>query len=289
MKNFLVLMTFVGFLLTACSEGKQTESITTTSGFEMVWHERGQGEVPNEGDFLFFHVSYMVGDSVLFDTRSRPDTPSLQMPAMDDPQILGEPLFEALALMVPGDLATVSQRGDQMPLDQSQQLEIGPDDVLDFNIELFRITTQQEIMAMQEATKVRESEVKEFVEEVLRTYRSKGFGDDLIVTESGLQYVIHEKGNGPEINPGDQAEVHYFGKIIQSGIMFDNSFSRGEPFSVTVGVGMVIPGWDEALSLMNKGDIATVFIPYPLAYGEAGRPPQIPERSDLLFYVEIKE
>lgn len=286
MKNFILLTALSIMLFTACSEGEKKATISTASGYEMVWHERGQGDTPNEGDFLFFHVSYMLGDSVLFDTRSRPDTPSLQLPALDDPQIEGEPLFEALALMVPGDMATVSQRGDQMSMDQ---LGIGPDGVLDYNIELFKIMTQEDIRAMQEKSKMRETEVKEFVDEVLRKYKANAFGNDLIITETGLQYVIHEKGSGPEINMGDQVEVHYYGKLIESGIMFDNSFSRGDAFGLTVGVGMVIPGWDEGLSLLNKGDVATVFIPYPLAYGAEGRPPQIPERSDLLFYIEIKE
>ncbi|TVQ49906.1 MAG: hypothetical protein EA362_03480 [Saprospirales bacterium] len=288
MKNLLALTTLVIFLFSACGEDKR-DSVTTESGYEMAWHERGEGEPANEGDFLFFHVSYMLNDSLLFDSRSNPDTPSLQLPAMDDPQIQGEPLFEAIAMMVPGDLATVSQRGDAMPMEQKQQLQMADDDVLNYNIELFRIVSQAEIMAMQEASRARESEVQAFVQEVLETYRANGFGDELIVTETGLQYVIHESGNGPEINPGDQAEVHYYGKVIESGTMFDNSFSRGEPFGLTVGVGTVIAGWDEALSQLNKGDVASIFIPYPLAYGEEGRPPQIPQRSDLLFYVEIQD
>lgn len=288
MKNLLVLTTLALFLLSACGE-EQRDSVTTASGFEVVWHERGQGEPANEGDMLLFHVSYMLNDSLLFDSRSNPDTPSLQLPSMDDPQIQGEPLFEAIAMMVPGDLATVSQRGDEMPMEQAQQLQMADDDLLNYNIELFRIVTQEEIMAMQEASRARESEVQAFVQEVLDTYRANGFGDDLVVTETGLQYVIHESGNGPSINVGDQAEVHYYGKVIESGSMFDNSFSRGEPFGLTVGVGMVIPGWDEALSNLNKGDVASIFIPYPLAYGEEGRPPQIPQRSDLLFYIEIQE
>ncbi len=41
------------------------------------------------------------------------------------------------------------------------------------------------------------------------------------------------------------------------------------------------------IALLHKGDKAKFIIPYQLAYGEQGRPPVIPERSDLIFDVEI--
>ena len=69
--------------------------------------------------------------------------------------------------------------------------------------------------------------------------------------------------------------------------MFDNSFSRGEPFVFPLGAGQVIKGWDEGLALLPKGTKATLFIPYELGYGETGSPPSIPPRSELIFYVEV--
>ena len=69
--------------------------------------------------------------------------------------------------------------------------------------------------------------------------------------------------------------------------MFDNSYERGEPIDFQLGVGSVIPGWDEGFALLKEGTKATLFVPYSLAYGEAGSPPVIPERSDLIFYVEL--
>jgi FKBP-type peptidyl-prolyl cis-trans isomerase len=51
----------------------------------------------------------------------------------------------------------------------------------------------------------------------------------------------------------------------------------------------VIPGWDEGVALLNEGSKATLFIPYALAYGEAGSPPVIPAKSDLVFYIEVNK
>ena len=56
-----------------------------------------------------------------------------------------------------------------------------------------------------------------------------------------------------------------------------------------VGIGQVIPGWDEGLQLLNKGAKASLYIPYELAYGATGSPPAIPPAANLYFYVEVQE
>ena len=73
------------------------------------------------------------------------------------------------------------------------------------------------------------------------------------------------------------------------GKMFDTSFRMGRPYTFTVGRGEVIRGWDLGIPLLKKGGTAALFIPYTLAYGEAGKPPSIPEKSDLMFYVELTD
>ena len=71
--------------------------------------------------------------------------------------------------------------------------------------------------------------------------------------------------------------------------MFDNSLSRGMPFSFALGRGMVIPGWDEGIALLKEGGKAFLFVPPALGYGEAGSPPVIPANSELIFYVELEK
>ncbi|MFZ6010575.1 MAG: FKBP-type peptidyl-prolyl cis-trans isomerase [Bacteroidota bacterium] len=103
-------------------------------------------------------------------------------------------------------------------------------------------------------------------------------------TSSGLQYKVVMAGTGKSPVASNQVTVHYTGKLID-GTVFDSSVERGQP--ATFGVGEVISGWTEGLQLMKEGDKWIFYIPYELAYGERGAPPQIPPYSTLVFEVEL--
>ena len=103
-------------------------------------------------------------------------------------------------------------------------------------------------------------------------------------TPSGLQYEVLEQGDGPKPEPTDQVVVHYTGKLID-GTVFDSSVERGEP--ATFGVTQVIPGWVEALQLMNAGSKWRLFIPSALAYGPQGAGGIIGPNATLIFDVEL--
>lgn len=105
-------------------------------------------------------------------------------------------------------------------------------------------------------------------------------------TPSGLKYIVNQAGVGPKPTAGMSIQVHYAGRLTD-GTPFDNSYSRGKPIDFKVGTGMVIPGWDEALLDMTKGEKRTLIIPPNLAYGPQGRPPVIPENATLVFDVEL--
>jgi len=107
---------------------------------------------------------------------------------------------------------------------------------------------------------------------------------DIVTTESGLQYLILTKGEGPKPEQTDTVKVHYTGTTID-GIEFDSSYKRGNPavFPVTG----VIKGWTEALLMMNVGSKYKLFIPSDLAYGIRGAGPKIPPNSVLIFEVEL--
>jgi FKBP-type peptidyl-prolyl cis-trans isomerase len=84
--------------------------------------------------------------------------------------------------------------------------------------------------------------------------------------------------------------MNYTGKLMD-GTKFDSNqdstFHHMEPFTFPIGVGQVIPGWDEGVMLLNKGAKATLFIPSGLAYGEHPPTPAIPANSILVFDVEV--
>lgn len=104
------------------------------------------------------------------------------------------------------------------------------------------------------------------------------------VTESGLQYEVLEAGDGATPGPDDTVEVHYRGTLVD-GTEFDSSYSRGQP--VSFGVGQVIPGWTEALQLMQVGSKWKLAIPADLAYGAGGAGQVIGPNAALVFEVEL--
>ena len=109
---------------------------------------------------------------------------------------------------------------------------------------------------------------------------------DAVTTESGLMYVLKEKGTGEIPVKGANVKVHYTGKFLD-GKVFDSSVERGNPIEFSVGTGQVIKGWDQAILTMKKGEKRVLLIPYWLAYGEKGYPGAIPPKSDLIFDVEL--
>lgn len=104
-------------------------------------------------------------------------------------------------------------------------------------------------------------------------------------TASGLKYAIISHGDGPMIDSGKVVTVNYSG-YLQDGTLFDSSVERDEPIQFVVGQGQVIPGWDERMRLLKKGDKARFIIPPQLGYGEM-QLEKIPANSTLIFDTEI--
>lgn len=106
--------------------------------------------------------------------------------------------------------------------------------------------------------------------------------------DNGLIIEDLEVGSGEEIQSGDELVMHYTG-TFENGEVFDSSVERGQPFPVTIGVGQVIPGWDQGIPGMKVGGKRKLTIPPALAYGEQGIPGAIPPSSTLIFEVEALE
>jgi len=104
-------------------------------------------------------------------------------------------------------------------------------------------------------------------------------------TPSGLEYQDLKKGSGEPATRGDIVTVHYTG-WLKDGKVFDSSLG-GESFSFKLGVGEVIAGWDEGITLMMVGGKRKLWIPPELGYGRRGSLPEIPPNAELIFEVEL--
>lgn len=263
----------------------------TSNGLYYKFHVQNKDSVkPQVDEFVTISMIYRdENDSVIFDSRSVGQ--KMEFPVV--PSTFKGSFEEALMMMGVGDSASFLINGDSLYIKTFgfEQLppEIEKGSLLRFDVKLLDIRTKEDIekeqmeQFMQEMAKLEQRKFEEpgaiakYIEESKITVKP---------TESGLYFVEREKGNGPKIETGDTVFVHYTGKFLD-GQVFDSSVGQ-EPLEMVAGIGMVIPGWDEALLMMNVGGKATLVIPSELAYGERGvGEGLIPPYTPLLFDVEV--
>jgi len=125
-----------------------------------------------------------------------------------------------------------------------------------------------------------------------------------------LRYQDITVGTGASAEPGKLYKVFYTGYLASDGTVFDSTdkhrspvldkdhkpvngpdgkpqLGDPQPFAFPQGSGRLIPGWDQGFDGMKAGGKRRLFIPYRLAYGELGRAPVIPAKSDLIFDIEL--
>ena len=157
----------------------------------------------------------------------------------------------------------------------SGNLQISDEEIITI-LQGLQADLEAEAMAAQEA----------FAQQGRDFLAQNGARSEVTTTESGLQYeVISESdlAGAPSPAAEDSVSVHYHGTLVD-GTVFDSSVDRGEP--MTIPVNGVIPGWTEALQLMNVGDKYRLYVPPELGYGPNPVGP-IPPNSVLVFDVEL--
>lgn len=108
--------------------------------------------------------------------------------------------------------------------------------------------------------------------------RAKG----VVTTASGLQYQVLTPGTGTSPSDADVVLILYEGRLL-NGTVFDKS-----PQPTPIEVGGVVPGFSEALKLMNKGGKYRLWLKPSLGYGEHVPPGgPIPPNAVLVFDVEL--
>ena len=94
-------------------------------------------------------------------------------------------------------------------------------------------------------------------------------------------------GDGDEATSGHKVTVHYVGVSFTTGEEFDASWNRGESFSLKLGKGQVIAGWDAGVQGMRVGGRRRLTIPSAMAYGARGAGGVIAPHEPLVFVVDL--
>lgn len=220
-------------------------------------------------------------DSVLRDTHKEPAPLKLMLQV---PPFKGS-FEEGLAMLSKGDSATFFVSADSLFGKAMQQMPPGvvKGSDITFNVKILEVQNEEEY---RKAETVNAAKQKGTDDKIIADYMAKnGLTGKAQKTEQGVYYVITQPGTGAVPNRGDLVKVDYTGKLL-SGKEFDSSVGK-QPIELPIGVGQVIPGWDDAIMKLHKGEKATLIIPSTMAYGAQGSPPVIPANAVLLFDVSL--
>lgn len=278
---FLALFSF-----SSCDQVATEEKLISPSGYEYIHHIANEGNKPQVGDKVTFHMEVFKNDTSLLQSTYKSNSPFPQI--IPDASKLTKPYpptYEALLLMAVGDSLTMYQRLDSLP---NLPPQFTKDDIIKFNMKVLSIESAADIAAKAAAAKAKGEEITKNTQALIKEYAAGKLNAQIKSTDSGLKYIIHQEGTGAQAVAGKTVDVHYSG-FLTDGTGFDSSYKTGNPISFPLGKGAVIKGWDEGIALLKEGSKATFFIPYELAYGETGSPPRIPAKAELVFYVNLEK
>ena len=286
-RYYISLYAVITVMLIAC----QSEPTITERGFPFEFIIDEPGETAEVGEYVYFDLTMRNGDSTLHSTFTSPEKPRIAIPNEESINANTPPVIDALKLMSIGDSLTLHFPLDCLKVRPPQFEDV---EVISYDIVMRDIKSAEAYQAEADSLQAiaeekrlgdlaRKDDIIEVANQSLRDYKSNNL--DLTTLDSGLSYVIHEEGTGTQPARGDQVSVHYYG-MYEDGNSFDTSFDDGIPYTFQLGLGRVIQGWDIGIAEFKEGTKATLFVPYTLAYGEAGFQ-GIPGKTDLVFYVEL--
>jgi len=286
-------------LFYACQSGQGSngQKGETDSGYKFTLHEKGSGSEIAPGDYVYFEMEILGQDSsMLQNMKNLPKMPVMQIPEVKNEVAIINPIQDLLAISNVGDSVTL-----YIPIDS---IPNPPQNVNGFDYVQYVVCVRekldkagydarmQEEAAEAEKAKTEMAEqatiVAPFLASVLADYKSGKLDSEIQEHSSGLKYIVHKEGTGRLPKDGENVKAHYYGVSLSNGEMFDNSYRAGRAFSFPLNKGRVIRGWDVGFGLLKEGSEATFFIPYQMAYGEAGRAPIAP-KADLVFHVNFLE
>ncbi|MGZ4038880.1 MAG: FKBP-type peptidyl-prolyl cis-trans isomerase, partial [Bacteroidia bacterium] len=276
-KHLLIATAAAALISTSCKESSQFEGYKkseTGVNYKFFNHDES-GVTPKEGDGvgITFTFKKQSNDSLLGDSKNASQDGSGVMKYILPKSSFVGSIEDGIMMMAKGDSASFIISADSFYLknQKMQALPPGfkPGEQLKVNIKVVEMKSKKELEENQKQQRAEMEKERTRLQAEEKPAMDKYIADNKITarpTASGLIYIEEKKGKGAHPKPGDSVSVHYAGTLL-NGEEFDNSFKRGEPISFQLGIGMVIPGWEEGIMLMTKGTKAKLLIPSGLAYG----------------------
>lgn len=302
-KSFLMLGLASAFLLGAC---QQNELKTAEGGLKYRIVEDGGQEKAVGGDMLSVNMTIHTDrDSLLTDTYSI-GLPQIISIAPDSiPGLYPGDHNTMFSMLGEGDSAIFHLDLDTMAARTGQPKPDFIDKYIVFNVKVIKhfkkgdLTDSAHYAVINEYFDGEIAKLKDAESSKIDAYVSE---NNLTTekTSSGLQVYFEERGSGALPQTGDTVVVNYTG-YLTNGTLFDtsveetakkhnkvNPMRQYEPAKFAIGVGQVIPGWDEGLLLTPQGSKFKLIIPSALAYGEQGdMRGMIPPYAPLIFDIEL--
>ncbi|CAG4989221.1 hypothetical protein DYBT9275_00247 [Dyadobacter sp. CECT 9275] len=270
----------VGITILAAACNQYKTQVTEHGLKYQIFEHKDDARKAKLGDIMSFHLVIKNStDSTLRDTYKEGNPMKMVLQA---PQYKGG-FDDGLTLLAAGDSAKFLVNADTLFAKVGQPLPpmIKKGSEISFTVKVLSVLTSEEFQKQQTeaATKQKATDAK-----IIDAFLAKNnLTAKARKTASGLVYVPESEGAGASPVAGDKVQVNYTGMFLD-GKEFDSS--KGKPLELQVGAAMVIPGWEEGIMLMKKGEKGLLIIPSSLAYGPETYGP-IPGNSVLQFKLEL--
>ena len=262
-------------------------AMKTPSGLYYSISREGSGAPGNSGDTYSVNYTGKLLNGQVFDSNT--DTAYKHPEPFNVEVGKGRVIKgwdEGLLLLKKGTKATLYIPSGLAYGSQDQSPRIPANSILVFDVEILDISSPEQLKAKMDQAG---AEQKGKEDKALQEYFTKNKIKPT-KTESGLYYVMTQKGLGENAKSGNKVTMNYTGKLLD-GTAFDSNtdpkFNHVQPFVFTLGQGQVIRGWDEGVQLLKLGSKATFYIPSTLGYGDRGAGGAIPPNATLVFDVEV--
>ncbi len=292
-------------LMMACSSARETKS-----GYKFNVVREGDGVIPVTGQILVMNLMFKDSKDSVWSDSQKADFPT--MVQKQDSVEQGDFVLEVFQMLTKGDSVTFEVGAKDLfakTFKSPPPPGVDSTEVFTFQIGVTDVITEEDAKKMQAEFMEKQNE-----KDVLKQQEQLAIDTVLIdsylteksivaqKTASGLRYIIDKQGKGSNATNGQTVRVNYSGYLLD-GRCFDssietvaratNAFNEQrmpyEPIEVVLGYRQVITGWEEALTLMNKGSKMTVFVPSGMAYGPQQRSEMITSNAVLKFEMELVE